>query len=200
MKSTNTSNAACVTGASTLLSLKKHPQRGFLSVEMGLVMLVVAILVVGAVVFFNSNLRKTSIQNNVQQIQSMAGTAKATYGYQNLYGQVTTAVAVQGHVIPNSLRDGTAATATNNFGSAITVVPANGTGTNDMLNVAWGNVPADQCSDIVLGVASSLRRISVGATIVKPLDGTVAIAALNTACEVNTNTGVVALTLSIGRT
>lgn len=174
-------------------------QRGFLSVELGLVLLVVAILVVGSVAYYNSNLRKTSISTNVQQIQAIAGAAKATYGYQNLYSQVTTAVAVQGHLIPDSLRDGAASTATNNFGSAITVAPANGTGTNDMLQVTWGNVPSDQCSDIVLGVASSLRRVSVGGTVVKPLDGAMNIATLNTACEANTNTGNVDLTLAIGR-
>lgn len=178
---------------------EKRRQRGFASVELGLVLLVVAILVVGAVTYYNSNLRKTSITTNVQQIQSIAGSAKATYGYQNLYGQVTTAVAVQGHLIPDSLRDGAAATATNNFGAAITVAPANGTGTNDMLQVTWGNVPSDQCSDIVLGVATSLRRISVGATVVKPLDGAISIGDLNTACEANTNTGNVALTFAIGR-
>jgi type II secretory pathway pseudopilin PulG len=174
-------------------------QRGFLSVELGLVLLVVAILVVGAVAYYNSNLRKTSISTNVQQIQAIAGSAKATYGYQNLYGQVNTAVAVQGHLIPDSLRDGAANTATNNFGAAIVVSPVNGTGTNDMLQVTWGNVPSDQCSDIVLGVATSLRRISVGATVVKPLDGAINIATLNDACEANTNTGNVALTLAIGR-
>lgn len=177
----------------------RRRQGGFLSVELGLVLLVVAVLVVGAVAYYNSNLRKTSISTNVQQIQAIAGAAKATYGYQNLYGQVTTAVAVQGHLIPVSLRDGAASTATNNFGSAITVTPVNGTGTNDMLQVVWGNVPSDQCSDIVLGVASSLRRVSVGATVVKPLDGAINIATLNTACEANTNTGNVDLTLAIGR-
>ena len=174
-------------------------QHGFSSVELGLTLLVVAILVVGAIAFFTSNLRKTSVQSNVQQIQALAGAAKATYGYQNLYGQVTTAVAVQGHVIPDTLRDGNDATATNNFGSPITVAPSNGTGTNDMLLVTWGNVPSSQCSDIVIGVANSLRRIDVGATNVKPLDGALDVGALNTACEVNTASGNVDLTLAVGR-
>jgi hypothetical protein len=174
-------------------------QNGFLSVELGLVLLVVAITVVGAVTYYSSNLRKTSINANIQQIQSLVGAAKASYGIQNRYSQVTTAVAVQGRIVSDSLRDGAAATATNNFGSAITVAAANGTGTADMLELTWGNVPASQCADIVLGVESSLRRVSVGGTIVKPLDGELTIAALNTACEVNTNTGNVALVLAIGR-
>lgn len=174
-------------------------QRGFLSVELGLVLLVVAITVVGAVTYYTSNLRKTSISSNVQQIQSLAGAAKASYGIQNRYGQVTTAVAVQGRIVPENLRDGNAATATNNFGSAIAVAPANGTGVADMLQVTWGNVPASQCADIVLGVENSLRRISVGATVVKPLDGQLTIATLNTACEANTANGNVSLSLAIGR-
>jgi type II secretory pathway pseudopilin PulG len=174
-------------------------QDGFLSVELGLVLLVVAITVVGAVTYYSSNLRKTSISANIQQIQSIVGAAKASYGIQNRYSQVTTAVAVQSRIIPESLRDGTATTATNNFGSAITVASGNGTGTADMLLLNWGNVPASQCADIVLGTESSLRRVSVAGTIVKPLDSELAIATLNTACETNSNTGNVALILAIGR-
>lgn len=171
-------------------------QRGFSSVELGLTLLVVAILVVGAIAFFTKNLRQASITNNIQQIQSIAGAAKSTYGYNNQYGQVTTAVAVRGHLIPDSLRDGTAATATNNFGAAITVDPANGSGTNDMVKLVWGNVPSNQCSDIVTGISGSARQIQVGTTDVQALDGTLNIDTLTTQCETG---NVVSLNIFIGR-
>jgi type II secretory pathway pseudopilin PulG len=174
-------------------------QRGWTLIELGLALLITGMLIMASVILYVGQSRKASIQNNVQQIQSLASAAKATYGQQNLYGQVNTAVAVQGHVIPESLRDGQAATATNNFGSAIAVVAGNGTGINDILVVTWGNVPADQCSDIVAGVVGSVRRVTVGAAVVKPLDGALGIAALNVACEVNNVNGTVDLSLAVGR-
>jgi hypothetical protein len=173
-------------------------QKGFVSVEMGLTMLVGGILIVAAILFFTDNMRKTSVSANVQQLQMIAGTAKSTYGARNEYGSVTTAVAVRGHVIPTDLRDGTNPTATNSFGSAITVVPATtGTGgANDALSLSWGNVPAVQCSDIVTSVASSMRRIAVAGTDVKPLDSPLNIATLTSQCETADN---VAITFVIGR-
>ena len=178
---------------------QNEQQRGFLSVELGLVLLVAAILTAGAVVLFNNNLRQTSISDNVQDIQTIAGAAKANFGAKNQYGVVTTAVAVRAHLIPDALRDGQAATATNKFGGAITVAPANGTGTNDMLALTWPNVPAIQCFELVNGVNSAMRRITVGATVVKALDGTLNQTTLTTACETNTSDGNVQLVFDIGR-
>ena len=179
-------------------AMKRTKEKGFVSVEMGLTMLVGGILIVAAILFFTDNLRKTSVSANVQQLQMIAGTAKSTYGARNEYGSVTTAVAVRGHVIPADLRDGTNPTATNQFGASISVTPATtGTGgANDALSVAWGNVPAAQCPDIVTSVASSMRRIAVAGTDVKPLDSTLNIATLTSQCETSDN---VAITFVIGR-
>lgn len=172
-------------------------QRGFSSVELGLTLLVVAILVVGAITLFTKNLRKTSINDNVSQLQQIAGTAKATYGAQNQYVKVDLAVAVQGHIIPDELRDGTAKTATNKFGAPITVEPDGAT--KDMLKVFWGNVPSNQCLDIVTGVANQMRRIQVGTVDAKPLDLELDAGALPGTCENNGQDGNVDLTFWIGR-
>lgn len=174
-------------------------QGGFLSVELGLVLLVVAILVVGAVALYSNNLRQTSIGSNITDVQNIASVAKANYGNSNQYGSVTTAIAVRSHIVPAPLRDGTAATATNKFGAAITFTPANGTGTNDLLTLTWGNVPSSQCAEIVTGSEGAMRRITVAGTVVKPLDGKLAIDTLSTACEANTSDGNVTVLFDIGR-
>ncbi len=181
-------------------SLLQRAQRGFLSLEAGLVLLVVALLVVAAVYGYRDNLRKTSVNNNITHILATAGAARSTFGQANQYANVTTAIAVSGNVIPASLRDGAAQTATNTFGGAITVAPiALGGGAIDALQVTWPNVPSNQCSDIVMGVQAELRRVQVATTDVKALDAPVSIANTTTQCESAGAFGNVALDLFVGR-
>ena len=158
-------------------------QGGFSTVELSLALLIVALIVVAAVVWYVDNLRKNSINANTNEMISVAATAKKKYGQINQYANVTTAIAVTGQVIPTWLRDGVAATATNSFGGAITVAPATLTGADDALNVAWPNVPRNQCSDIVIGVNNSARRIQVGGVDVKATDAAINIATVEAQCD-----------------
>jgi type II secretory pathway pseudopilin PulG len=174
-------------------------QRGFSSVELGLSLLVVALIIISAVLFYQDNVRKTSINTNVQYLQLIAGNAKTTYGARNEYSQVTLAVAVQGHIIPDTLRDGPAvATATNPFGSPIAVASATtaGAGTADVLDLTWGNVPREQCAEIVTGVSNVMRQITVAGTDVKALDAPLQLATTTTQCETSQN---VSIRFRIGR-
>ncbi len=161
-------------------------QDGFLSLEMGLVLLVVALAIVAAVLYYRDNLRKTSINNTTQHILTTAANLRAKYGQANAYANVTTALAVRSGSIPEALRDGTAATATNTFGGSITATPATLSGANDSVQVAWPNVPPNQCSDIVTNVEREMRQVGVGSTTVKANNGTIDFAALETACDSDT--------------
>jgi hypothetical protein len=107
-------------------------------------------------------------------------------------------VAVQGHVIPSELRDGSATTASNSFGGSITVAPASsGTGgANDLLSVTWPNVASEACNDIVVGVSGAMRRISVNGTDVQTLDSALNPVLASTQCEAASN---VTVTFYIGR-
>lgn len=178
---------------------QRHRAQGFTLVEFSLVLLGAALVLAIAIWLFTTVLRSISINDNIEQLQKIAGTAKVNYGQQNRYGLVTTAVAVQGHIIPEKLRDGTAATATNNYGAAIAVAPATtgAGGANDALQLTWGNVPSKECNEIVSGVAASFRRIQVGGTDVMPLDGALSPVLLTTQCE---SGNTVAINFFIGRT
>lgn len=175
---------------------KKSRAAGFISVELGLALLAVTGLIVGAVIFFLENTRKNSINLNTQYIQSIAGSAQTTFGQRNQYGSMTTAIAVQSRIIPDALRDAGANTATNPYGSAITIAPANGTGTNDTLNLTWGNVPRGQCTDLVVNLSSMMRGINVGATAVKVLDQPLNYATAVATCD---SAEVQTITFRIGR-
>lgn len=171
-------------------------ENGFLSLEAGLVLLVVALAIVSAVMFYRDNLRKTSINTNVNQILATAGAARSVFGQANQYGQVTTAIAVSSNIIPSTLRNGNSQTATNNFGGEISVVPTNLSGTSDGLKITWPNVPSNQCIEIVMGVHAELRKLQVAGTDIKPLDSNLNIANTSSQCE---SSGHVALDLFVGR-
>jgi hypothetical protein len=165
-------------------------QAGFFSLELSLTLLVAAIAIVAAVLLYLENVRKNSINSNVQYVQLIAGNAKTTYGVRNQYAQLTTAVAVQGRLIPEMLRNAALNTASNPFGAAITVASTNGTGTADVLDLAWDNVPADQCAGIVSGTEGSMRSVVVGGVTVKALDGAINIAGMTAACDAAANVDI----------
>lgn len=171
-------------------------QRGISALEFGLVLLLIAILTVAAIIFYRDNLRKTSVNNNIAHLLATAGAARSVYGQTNQYANVTTAIAVRGNIIPSALRDGNAATATNSLGGAITVAPATLTGANDTLQITWPNVPANQCSDIVMGIQAEGRRVQVAGADVKPTDGVVNIATVTTQCD---SAATVAIDMFVGR-
>lgn len=171
-------------------------ENGFLSLEAGLVLLVVALAIVSAVMYYRDNLRKTSINTNVNQILATAGAARSVFGQANQYGQVTTAIAVAANIIPSTLRNGNSQTATNHFGGEISIVPANLSGTFDGLKITWPNVPSNQCIEIVMGVHAELRKLQVAGTDIKPLDSSLNIANTSSQCESSSH---VALDLFVGR-
>ena len=172
-------------------------QQGFLSLEAGLVLLVVALAIVAAVIYYRDNLRKTSINTNVTQMLATAGAARSTFGQANRYVDVTTAIAVSANVIPSTLRMGTEQTATNGFGGAIEAAPAQLTTANDALRIEWPNVPSGQCIEIAMGIQGELRRLDIAGTTVKPIDAPLNLATTTTACE---SAGTVAIAMFVGRT
>lgn len=181
-------------------STKVHPnkaQRGATSIELGLVLLIIIGLIVAAVWGFRENKRRTSVNENTQQLLHISSNMITKYGKPGRYADVTTAVAVRGGVIPANLRDGNAETATNAFGGAIAVTPQSLTGANDSMQLAWPAVVSNQCSDIVSNVVGEFRRIDVGGATVKPDNGQLDIAALEAACDAGDDT--IDLTFFIGR-
>lgn len=179
--------------------LSKSLQRrelGALSLELGLVLLVLLLIIAGAVWAYRDNIRKTSVNENTSQLLHVSSNMISKYGKPGRYADVTTAIAIRAGVIPANLRTGAGVTATNLFGGAITVTPQTLTGANDSMLLAWPGVTRNQCSDIVSGVAGEFRRIDIGAAVVKPDNGQLDIAALEAACDANDTSN---LNLFIGR-
>lgn len=180
------------------VTINRKKQLGAFSLELGLVLLVVALLVAAAVVYYRDNIRKTSINENVTALQYIGSNARVKYGKSNLYAQATTANTVRSQVIPTGLRDGGAGvlTASNPFGGVITTAPQNLTGTADAMRITWPTIPPGQCSDIVSGAQGEFRQVIVAATVVKPIDGVINLTTLETACDV---AAPVTATFDVGR-
>jgi Tfp pilus assembly protein PilE len=146
-------------------------------------------LVIGASVLavtfnqYQDSQRKARIEAATAELTTMISEAQKIYGTANQFGAVTTAVAVQGGVVPPRLRIAGTNNAQNRYNGAITFAPATITSANDSLTLTYSNVTAIDCQDLVLTLDRLNRRIAVGATVVKPNDGVVDVATMATACD-----------------
>lgn len=158
-------------------------QAGDAMVSYSVALILVVIASIAIFIALKENSRKDESMQTINIVSKTAGNLQAQLGAYGKYGDVTTEVAVRMGLIPESQRDIGAATATNIYGGAVTVVPKSLTGTNDAAALSWKNVAANQCSDIVSGTQNRARQITVGTTVVKVLDGTLSTAAVSTACD-----------------
>ena len=158
-------------------------------------------LVIGGIVlalgisYYQSSQSNAQVQGTISEISAIIGGAQQNYG-QYGYNGLTTAVAVGSRVIPDTRADAGGATATNSYSGAITLVDNSAT-TPSTARLTYANVPAAQCTQLINGAQSLARRVSIGATDVKPLDGAVDIAKVNAQC---TSAANVAIDFVFGRT
>jgi type II secretory pathway pseudopilin PulG len=162
---------------------KRMGQRGFSMISVLLGLVVAGIL--GAIVIeqFNDGQRKARIEAATSQILTMTAEAQKLYGNNNQYGQVTTAIAVQGNIVPARLRIAGTNTAQNKYNGAITFAPATITSANDSLTMTYANVLKDDCQDVVNAVQALMRQVQVAGTDVKPADGVISVATMSTQCD-----------------
>ena len=150
----------------------------------------------GLYVIYESNENKTALAFSQNVMIEMISNARSTYGTDDLYGQVTTATAVSGGVVPQALRVIGTGTARNPFNGAITFTPATITTTNDSLSIGWGSHPSRICQQLVTLLNKSARQIQVGGSDVKPPDGTLNVATLATQCDSSAKVDII---FTIGR-
>lgn len=163
--------------------LAKASERGvsIVSVLLGLVISAGVLAVVYSQ--YQDSQRKARIEAATSEIVGMIAEAQKLYGTANQFGAVTTAVAVQGGVVPPRLRIAGTNTAQNRYNGAITFAPATITSANDSLTLTYNSVTNIDCQDIILSTERLTRRVAVGATVVKPNDGVVNVATMATSCD-----------------
>jgi len=173
----------------------RHRQRGNALVFTMLGLVIGGIVLALGIGYYQNAQTNAQVQGTISEISAIIGGAQQNYG-QYGYAGLTTAVAVGSRVIPDTRADTGGATATNSYSGAITLVDNSAT-TPSTAKLTYANVPASQCTQLVNGAQSLARRVTIGTTDVKPLDGTIDVARVNTQC---TSAANVAIDFVFGRT
>lgn len=158
-------------------------QRGWAMMEIGLGLIVIGLISLGAFLLFSDSQRSVELEQNTQAITRTVANLQSKFGKTNTYGSVSTAIAVQSEAIPKILRRGSAATAENSYGGSITVAAAKCINDDDCATLSWASVPKAQCFDLVVGASRAVRKVVVGSTTVKALDAALDIETLGTTCD-----------------
>jgi hypothetical protein len=173
----------------------RHRQRGNALVFSMLGLVIGGIVLALGISYYQNAQTNAQVQGTISEISAIIGGAQQNYG-QYGYAGLTTAVAVGSRVIPDTRADAGGATATNSYSGAITLVDNSAT-TPSTAKLTYANVPAAQCTQLVNGAQSLARRVTIGTTDVKPLDGAIDVARVNAQC---TSAGNVAIDFVFGRT
>lgn len=168
--------------SSRTASSRRH-QGGWSILQVLLGLVVLGVFVTVAVDQYQSSNRKGRIEGATQEFIDIAGTAQKNYGQSNQYGSVTTAIAIQGGVVPLKRRNKGTNTANNIYNGAITFAPATINTANDGLSITYANVTGSDCQQLVQNTSNLARQIFIGATQVMPTDGDVNLATLSTTCD-----------------
>ena len=165
-------------------SVQRRAQRGMSIVQVMFGLLVAGLFLVVAVGQFQDSTKKQRIETATQEVIQIVATAQKNYGYANQYGNVTTAIAVQGGIVPEGRRNAGTNTANNNYNGQILFAPATINTANDGLSITYEAVRGSDCQQLIQNTQSVSRQLFVGATQVKQTDSPVDLAALSTACDV----------------
>ena len=154
----------------------------FIPILLGLV--IVALFTVVAVNQYNDASRTTRIESAQSQITSIITNAQRSYGAARQFASVTTAMAIQGNVIPKTMHI-SVNTALNTYDSTVALFSQTISQAGDGLRLTYPVYP-DDCQEIVLRNLPLTRRITVGTTVVRPTDGAINMGTLATACDQTT--------------
>lgn len=171
----------------------RSQQRGFLSMELTVVLILVGVAAAGIAYSMNENSKRQKVEASQQLLQNVAFELKKQYGMR--YATVTTERAVRSNVVPDQFKL-SPSTAQNPYDGLLAFTPATLTTANDAVDITWPNQPSNRCSDLVTATENLFRRVSVAGTVVKPIDGDLNVATLSDQCV---SAGTVAITFSVGR-
>ncbi|WP_346778981.1 type 4 pilus major pilin [Burkholderia sp. Ac-20384] len=144
------------------LRRSRHRQRGASLLEAIAYLGIAAIVVIGAVALLNSAFNSAGTNQLSEQVSAIqTGVKKLYMGQSTGYTDVSNAVLQSAGVFPSTVSvtgSGTSATATNNWGGAVSV-----TGTATSFSIEYDNVPASVCVNAVVS-GGSWSSIQIGGT------------------------------------
>jgi type II secretory pathway pseudopilin PulG len=173
---------------SVLARKRLKRQRGFDMVQLGLVLVIIAIALVGIIVAYNRNSAATEAQQLSSDLTTLVGNVKAAYA--NQYGNVSNANLSSGSFFKNlsSLNNSGGTVTTNLGGGSLTVSPGTVTVANDSVKYAITNLPDAACLPLVTTLAQTAATVTIGASTVKAKGAAVNPAMITCSGDANTLT------------
>lgn len=142
-------------------------QRGVGMVEIGLGLVIAAIIGIGVVSYFSNNSTAAQATQLATDLNMLVGKVKSAYGGQ--YGNVTNARLNTGGFFAKlpSLTNNAGVVTTSLGGGTLTVAPGTVTTANDSVRYTITQLPNDACLPLVTAMAKTATTLSIGANVVK---------------------------------
>lgn len=165
------------------MKLNFQRQAGATLIEIIMVVALMAIITIGALVYYNSAQDSSRVQTAVGNVTSLSAVVRNQYSTQGNYAGVTQAVVMMFGGVPENMIVRTAAGAPthmvhpwNNSNAAVTVAVDTTTTANDSFRITFVGVPAAICNDLVSKTYRHFLVTRVGTTVVN------SVATITTAC------------------
>lgn len=152
----------------TSQNIRKHlRQGGFSMVELGLVLVISILLLVGVVRLFSSNSTTSQANSLAQDITMLVGKVKSAYSGQ--YANVTNAKLNTGGFFANygSLTNTAGVVTTSLGGGTLTVSSGTVTAAGDSVKYVITQLPDESCLPLVNALAKTATTVTLGANTVK---------------------------------
>ena len=163
-------------------------QAGYTLVEIAFVMVVVAILMYPIISRFVESKGSASMKTDAENLIAVASRAADKWSNQADFSGATEATLLNVNVFPSDMVIG--AVIKNKVRGTVTCTAVDLTGDKDGMECASTNYPKADCSTVVQKIDKAMRKITVGATIVKDTDGALDLTKLGNAC-ISTSTNIV---------
>lgn len=159
-------------------AVKRH-QVGATLLEIMMVLGVVALIVIGALAFFQKTSTANKVQTEIKNLGSMIAGIEQMYSSQGNYNGLTNTVIWSSNFVPDSMKGPATPQLFTQWKGAVTVT-ATGATFNQMQILLRG-IPTTPCMDLVSGVYKQFATTIVGATTITPTSPT-AVSDIATAC------------------
>lgn len=165
---------------------KSRQQKGFTVLELGMVLVLVALIMVPMFNRFMDSRDKDLAKAEVDLWTAISSNAQDKYALEPDYTGVTHTTMKGLDIFPATMLSGTSII--NKAKGTVTCAAVDVTATKDGLECTSTNYPKTMCNAVAVKLATVMRKVSVGTTVVKAADVGTDMTAMSTACAASGNT------------
>lgn len=161
-------------------TVAKRHQAGATLLEIMMVLGIIAVIVIGALAFFQKASTSNKVQTEVKNLTALISGIEQMYSPQGSFTGVDNDSVWNANFVADNMKGGTAGELLTQWKGAITVTP---TGTGDrQLQVVLNGIPSTPCMDFVAAVYKQFTSTKIGTTTITPTTAS-AVSSMSTACN-----------------